>query len=72
MNAAVSLALAAVLVEGGSRTPPPMSLTAEDAAARLRINRKTICGMCQRRAVRCYRGGRQPRVSLRKALARAD
>jgi excisionase family DNA binding protein len=62
--AAASLALAAVLVEGGRQAPPPVSLTADEAAARLRINRKTLYGMCRRRAVRCYRAGRHLRIPL--------
>ena len=33
--AAASLALAAVLVEGGRQAPPPVSLTADEAAARV-------------------------------------
>ena len=62
--AAASLTLAAVMVENGRSTPPPTSLTAEEAAARLKLNRKTIYGLCQRRALRCYRAGRHLRIPL--------
>jgi len=62
--AAASLTLAAVMVENDHSTPPPTSLTPEEAAARLRLNRKTIYGLCQRRALRSYRAGRHLRIPL--------
>lgn len=62
--AAASLTLAAVMFENGHSSSPPTSLTPEEAAARLRLNRKTVYGLCQRRALRSYRAGRHLRIPL--------
>lgn len=51
-------------MENGHSAPPPTSLTAAEAAHRLKLNRKTLYGLCHRRAVRCYRAGRHLRIPL--------
>jgi len=61
-TAAANLTLAAALMGANDKASHPGSLTPTEAATRLRINRKTLYGLCQRRGVRCYRVGRHLRI----------